>query len=133
MVSSMMPQPTHSRTDSVSWRMMTPPTALNTASMLMSRAATEAGGEPLGVDLDGVGNAYPQHAGKQQRHHGRRQVGQRQALGEEGHQSRQGTGAEELHHHEGQGVHVGRKPTPHQDMQGEAQGAGHDGGIVHVQ
>ena len=65
------------------------------------------GGEPLGVDLDGVGNAYPQHAGKQQRRHGRRQVGQRQALGEEGHQSRQGTGAEELHHHEGQGVHVG--------------------------
>ena len=47
------------------------------------------GGEPLGVDLDGVGNAYPQHAGKQQRRHGRRQVGQRQALGEEGHQSRQ--------------------------------------------
>ena len=58
-------------------------------------------------DLDGVGNAYPQHAGKQQRRHGRRQVGQRQALGEEGHQSRQGTGAEEFHHHEGQGVHVG--------------------------
>ena len=112
MVSSMMPQPTHSRTDSISWRMMTPPTALNGHQLHQRDNAHEqgrhrGGGEPLGVDLDGVGNAYPQHAGKQQRRHGRRQVGQRQALGEKGHQSRQGTGAEELHHHEGQGVHVG--------------------------
>lgn len=107
MVSSMMPQPTHSRTDSVSWRMMTPPTGAEHRLHAHEQGRHRGGGEPLGVDLDGVGNAHPQHAGKQQRRHGRRQVGQRQALGEESHQSRQGTGAEELHHHEGQGVHVG--------------------------
>ncbi|MFR7892885.1 MAG: hypothetical protein ACLU38_01220 [Dysosmobacter sp.] len=93
------------------------------------------GGEPLGVDLDGVGNAYPQHAGKQQRHHGRRQVGQRQAR-------RRGPPVPTGYRYrgtpplsEGRGAHVGENRLPHQDMQGEAT-AGvwpYDGGIVHVQ